>query len=287
MQIFEFLFLSLFAGAIVWLLSGSPDRRRIHGFLVVGGIGLIGLGALIEGWRWQMLPAQLGFVMLVLALIAGIGRQRLPRAFGAAVFTSMLAASAFLAHELPIRALSEITAPVGDVTFRYSVADAPRIERLSSDRRQEFHTEVWHPADHTILEEYPVESLYHELYEGDLTIWSFLIGYFRYVLTHSHAEAPLVPPEADTIPVLLFEYGPNRPASRDLLLVEHQIRAVEYRVEDIAFVADAITDVRAPFGQPCDAPDTDYRSGDQLSGAETIIAAHPQIPATGIQPQGV
>ncbi|MGD8340104.1 MAG: hypothetical protein PVH89_04945, partial [Gammaproteobacteria bacterium] len=63
--------------------------------------------------------------------------------------------------------------------------------------------------------------LYHELYEGDPTVWSFLFGYLRQIPTHSRINAPIVESAGERFPVLLFNHGFDGFTSQNQLLMEH------------------------------------------------------------------
>ena len=64
MQLFEALFLLALAVGIVRLLLGPTRPRLAYSTIAVVGLGLMVLGVVIEGFRWQMIPAYVGFGLL-------------------------------------------------------------------------------------------------------------------------------------------------------------------------------------------------------------------------------
>lgn len=260
MQALEILFLLIFAASIV-LYASRRYQARLPGLtIVLAGILAVAAGAFFEGWRWQMLPGQFGFALLALALINGRRAQGLRGALSAGAAILLLGTSALLAHQLPLRSLPEPTGPYAVGTFEYSVTDTARVERFAPERNRELYVEVWYPAARDSVEEYPVESLYHELYEGERTIWSTLFGYLRLIPTHSHVRAPIAVPTGtdESYPVLLFNHGLDGFTSQNLLLMEH-LASHGYVVFSIAHpyrsirvnLADAGT-VRAGTSRPSD-----------------------------------
>ena len=118
-----------------------------------------------------------------------------------------MSASAVLTHELPIFSLPEPSGPYGVGTFEYSITDDSRKERYSPTRNRELYVEVWYPAEKSALGDFPVRTLFQELYEGDYTRQSLLFGYLRHIPTHSHVHAPVAAPDDGPFPVLLFNHA--------------------------------------------------------------------------------
>ncbi len=222
MQLFEILFLLIFSLAIVRLVSGPIYHRLNYATLAVAGFGAMAGGAIFEGWRWQMLAAYVGFIVLMLASLKKSETRRLWRMAGALPLLLMLSASAFLAHELPVFRLPEPTGPYAVGTFEYSITDESRKERYSPDRNRELYVEVWYPADESAAGNFPVRTLFHELYEGRYTGQSLFFGYFKHVPTHSHVQAPVAALADGPFPVLLFNHALDFGfTSQNQLLMEH------------------------------------------------------------------
>jgi predicted dienelactone hydrolase len=207
LQLFETLFLVILALAIVRLVRGPIHRRFDYATIAALGFGSMALGALFEGWRWQMLAAYVAFVALMLASLKKSETHLAWRTAGALPLALSLLASAFLAHQLPVLSLPEPNGPYAVGTFDYSITDDSRRERYSPERNRELYVEVWYPADETTAGAFPVRTLFHELYAGSYTRQSLLFGYFKHVPTHSHVQAPVARPADGPFPVLLFNHA--------------------------------------------------------------------------------
>jgi len=207
LQLFEILFLLIFALAIVRLVCGQIHGRLNYGTLAVAGLGAMVLGAMLEGWRWQMAAAYLGFIVLRIASLKKSETRLVWRAAGALPLLLLLSASAFLAHGMPVLKLQEPTGAYAVGTFDYSITDESRRERYAPERKRELYVEVWYPADPSRADEFPVRTLFQELYEGSYTEQSLLFGYLEHVPTHSHVRAPMAREDGERFPVLLFNHA--------------------------------------------------------------------------------
>jgi predicted dienelactone hydrolase len=221
-QFFEVLFLLVLAVGIFRLLLGPAHPRLTYAAIAVAGLGSMLLGAVSEGLRWQMIPAYVGFGVLVLASSKKSATRQVWRALGAVPLVLLMSASALLAHGLPIVSLPEPSGSYGVGTFAYSVTDGSRKERYSPERNRELYVEVWYPTEKSTVDGFPVRTLFQELYEGAYTRQSFLFGYLAHVPTHSHVQAPMAAPEHGPFPVLLFNHALGLGfTSQNQLLMEH------------------------------------------------------------------
>ena len=222
MQLFEVLFLLVLAVGIARLLLGPALVRLAYSTIAIVGLGLLVLGIVSEGFRWQMVPAYVGFGALVLASLKKSETRAVWRTLGAVPLLLLMGASAFLSHALPVFSLPEPSGPYGVGTFEYSITDDGRRERYAPTRNRELYVEVWYPADRSALRNVPVRTLFQELYEGDYTRQSLLFGYLRQIPTHSHVQAPIATPEGGPFPVLLFNHALELGfTSQNQLLMEH------------------------------------------------------------------
>ena len=222
MQLFEALFLLVLAVGIARLLVGPVHPRLAYSTIAVVGLGLMVLGIVSEGFRWQMVPAYVGFGVLMLASLKTSKTRPVWRTLGALPLLLLTSASAFLSHALPVFSLPEPSGPYGVGTFEYSITDEARKERYSPARNRELYVEVWYPAERSALSDFAVRTLFQELYEGDYTRQSLLFGYLRQIPTHSHVQAPVAARDDGPFPVLLFNHAlaPGF-TSQNQLLMEH------------------------------------------------------------------
>jgi predicted dienelactone hydrolase len=222
LQFFEVLFLLVLAVGIVRLLLEPIHPRLAYSNVAVAGLGVLVLSVVSEGFRWQMIPAYVGFGVLMLAPLKKSETRPVWRALSAVPLFVLMSASAFLIHQLPIFSLPEPSGPYGVGTFEYSITDDSRKERYSPTRHRELYVEVWYPTEKSAVGGFPVRALFQELYEGDYTRQSFLFGYLRHIPTHSHVRAPVAAPDAGKFPVLLFNHALGLGfTSQNQLLMEH------------------------------------------------------------------
>ena len=83
MQLFEVLFLLVLAVGIARLLVGLAHSRLAYSTIAVVGLGLMVMGIVSEGFRWQMVPAYVGFGVLMMASLKTSTARPVWRALGA------------------------------------------------------------------------------------------------------------------------------------------------------------------------------------------------------------
>jgi predicted dienelactone hydrolase len=221
-QLFEVLFLLVLAVGIARLVLGPGLVRLAYPTIAAVGLGLMAWGIASEGIRWQMAPAYIGFGVLVIASLKKSDTRPVWRALGAVPLFLLMSVSAFLSHALPVFSLPEPSGPYGVGTFEYSITDDARKERYLPTRNRELYVEVWYPAERSSLRDFPVRTLFQELYEGDHTRQSVLFGYLRNIPTHSHVQAPVATRAHGPFPVLLFNHALELGfTSQNQLLMEH------------------------------------------------------------------
>lgn len=222
MQLLEALFLILLAMAIVRVVVGSRFAWLTYSRLTIAGLVLLTLGLFTQGWRWQFLPAGVAFVLVLLGALKK-GRTRLGwRLFGAVPLIILVGCSAVLAQLMPVVSLPIPAGTYAVGTFDLSITDSSRVERYASGRKRELYVEVWYPADKAAVEEYPVRTLFHDLYRGGYNRTSLIFGYLKRVDTHSHVNAPVARSYEGKFPVLLFNHALDFGfTSQNLLLMEY------------------------------------------------------------------
>ena len=184
MQLFEVLFLLVLAVGIVRLLLGPIHPRLTYSTIAVVGLGLMVLGVVSEGFRWQMIPAYVGFGVLLLASLKKSETRLVWRALGALPLFLLMSASAVLTHELPIFSLPEPSGPYGVGTFEYSITDDSRKERYSPTRNRELYVEVWYPARKECVGRLPCSDALSGALRGRLHAAKLAV---RVSQTHPHA----------------------------------------------------------------------------------------------------
>lgn len=179
--------------------------------VVTGALAVAQVG--VEGWRWQMLPAELLTGALVLAWAwqrgadaeTGLGRPCL------VIGVVMLGLAIALPTALPVFRLPTPTGPDAIGTLTYHWVDAARGEAFTDDPtdQREVMVQIWYPAqpqpaaprapyveDPAVLE--PLARLLH--------LPGFLLSHLRYITTNAVQAAPIADKDG-VYPVLIFSHG--------------------------------------------------------------------------------
>lgn len=157
MRFFEILSLMLLLPPLVWLLFSRSRQAKELGkwlalFPVLGALFMV-LHLLVEGYRWQMIPAYgLTAVFLLLAIRWNTTRASPARfawlggLLGLLVWLLAIA----LPVALPVPRLPDPTGPYAIGTFTTYLVDSARPETYTEDPsdNRELVVQVWYPAAH-------------------------------------------------------------------------------------------------------------------------------------------
>lgn len=220
MQLFEIIFCTL----IVLLLFNRNTVRPIHpllrpSYILFLALAVLSLGIVLEGFRWQMIPAYTAFAVLAVASFRRSNTRILWRVFGTVIVGIILSLSILLTLGMPVISLPEPSGQYAVGTFGYSLTDQSRLEWYEPTRKRELYVQVWYPADTDNTQDYPVRTLWQELYTGDFDAISFFSNYLKNIETHSHVEAPIA--RGEKFPVLLYNPGLAGTTDINNLLMEH------------------------------------------------------------------
>jgi predicted dienelactone hydrolase len=193
--------------AVHWMRYSAPVALLIAG-----------IQALVEGPRWQIIPAYalagLFFLVWLLQNIAQAGvltgsvwTNRLVAGLG----VLGMAVSAVLPVIFPVFHFPHPTGPYGIGTLTYHWVDAGRAEVLTAgpDDHRELVVQIWYPAEANL-------SSSHAPYVQDAGVIAalarphhfpgFLFGHLKYIVTNAIPSAPVADNEP-TYPVLIFLEG--------------------------------------------------------------------------------
>jgi predicted dienelactone hydrolase len=185
--------------------------------------------ALVEGLRWQMVPAYTLVGLLFLGWLAKAGGGQRPkwRPFAAALGGAWLAVAAALPAAIPVFHLPRPSGPYAIGTLTYHWKDADRAEMFTADPsdRREIMVQLWYPAaaqsggarvpyieDGRALA--PLARL--------LGLPGFVFTHLRQVETHAVRGAPLADGEG-RFPVLVFSHGRGGFRQHNTVLVEELV----------------------------------------------------------------
>jgi predicted dienelactone hydrolase len=171
--------------------------------------------------RWQIGLTYFLFFILSLLLLKKSVAHIVFRILGFLIGVILIATSILYAIGMPI---TELPAPSGDYivgTTSFTVIDQSREETRTDNMKdkRELFFEVWYPAMDFANDQTSPQSLWKELYSGELDRVSFFLGYLRGIPTHSYPDAP--PLSDNKYPLILFNHGLQMFTSQNTLLMEH------------------------------------------------------------------
>jgi predicted dienelactone hydrolase len=197
-----------------------PRLRAMRGMGLVAPItALIAvIQVLVEGPRWQILPAYALTAVFVLTWLLGIvvaGHERVGRlvaGLGIGLGVFVLAVSIALPTALPVFHFPRPTGPyaVGSMTYHWVDTSRPELFTADPNDHRELMAQVWYPA-----RDDPSEPRVPYMEDAGATTTAmarivhfpgFFFAYFKYVTTNAVSHAP-VADEKSRYPVLVFLSG--------------------------------------------------------------------------------
>lgn len=217
MRIFE---IGLLVGIFLWLLL-SLKRQPKGVWLESAAINLtiLILHGVIEGLRYQMVPAYL--LVVLLTVIAVIKAVRRLRHFRTPMWVKIpafllawivLGASAFLATALPVFSLPEPTGEFAVGVQYFHLIDETRLDPFldGSTRQRELIVKVYYPAEDDrakpYLRYFRNSQQMIRAFGSFYNLPGFVFDHFRLVKTHSK-EGLLISGKQDAYPAVLFSHG--------------------------------------------------------------------------------
>ena len=218
--------LLVLANLLTFFVFALPVLRAVHwlGSVVLIALLLAISQVLIEGPRWQMLPAYalagLFFLLWLLQIIQGATRptgrrwtKRLAAILGVGLGVLGLAVSIVLPIILPVFHFPPPTGPyeIGTLTYHWVDADRPEVFSADPNDHRELMVQIWYPAkkdpsaprapwvqDADAVAPALARLLFH--------VPEFSVGHFKYVTGNAMASAPMAD-EEPSYPVLIFLHG--------------------------------------------------------------------------------
>src|SRR5829696_592349 len=225
---------------------------------------------LVEGPRWQMLPAYalagLFFLIWLLKNFAPAGRpagQKWTNRLAVGLGILGLVVSIVLPIMLPVFFFfkQKTAYEIGTLTYHWVDADRPEVFTADPDDRRELMVQVWYPAKGDpssprapyIQDADAVTSAFARLFD----VPEFLLGNLKHVTTNAIPSAPVAAPMADDepgYPVLIYLEGQGAFRQMNTFLVEELVSH--------GYVVVAID-------QPYTATDVVFPDGRQVEGLPT------------------
>jgi predicted dienelactone hydrolase len=186
-----------------------------HGLSALAALLAI-LQAALEGYRWQMIPAYAGILILLLISFAPMkwATKVLRLATGMTVF--FLAAGLCAGTVYPVFRLPEPTGPfrIGTVTYHFVDDRRPEIFSRTPGSKREIMVQAWYPAEPGL---YATTAPYRER-----AATSFQSEYLTLVQSHAYLEAP-VEKAKDRYPLVIFTPSWHGVRNQNLFQVEELV----------------------------------------------------------------
>src|SRR5918995_2430606 len=213
------------ANLLAFLVLAVPRLRAVPWLRHLAPIALPIAGAqvLVEGPRWQMVPAYalagLFFMVWLLRYVTPVGwsagKKRTNRlTVGLAVGLGVLglAASVALPMVLPVFRFPHPSGPyqIGTLTYHWVDADRPEVFTADSDDRRELMVQIWYPAEGDPSSPRAPWVQDTDALAADLArvlhLPGFTFGHVKYITTNAIPSAPVADDEP-SYPVLIFLEG--------------------------------------------------------------------------------
>ncbi len=218
MRLLEILLLLTPIPYFVWPIISRQERPQWVVLSPVLSLLIIPIHLLIEGYRWQMLPAYLFTTVLALYALwrwrqnpAGSSRSRWVLILVSLLGLLLVGITAVLPAALPVPRLAEPSGPYNIGTVTYYWLDNARQEIFGPEPGgpRELMVQIWYPAESTNNEAIPwhndIKTVGPELANW-LGLPPFLLDHISLSRTHSVTAAPLLTTQSQ-FPVLIFSHG--------------------------------------------------------------------------------
>jgi len=218
MRLFEILMLLVILPVLVWPLL--PWRRpRVVDFLPGTAVIILIIQLIVEGYRWQMLPAYVLVVVLFLVTLPRLWKPQPPEKkwSGWAIAGSVLGLLVWLIalavpYALPVPKILEPTGPHAIGTQTFHMVDTSRDEIYTDDPadKREIMMQIWYPAEPdadgetaVYLEDLDVMG---SVLAERLNLPSFLLDHINLTKLSAKIDVDVLA-EGEPFPVLLFSHG--------------------------------------------------------------------------------
>ena len=253
--------IALVAGELLTFLVLAVPRLQVVRWMRYAAVGVVGLAAaqvILEGPRWQMVPA---YVLTGLLGLVSIVQRRSPKRaaaarplrhrIGAGVGISLgvlgVALAAALPTLLPVFHFAQPTGPygIGTVTYYWVDTSRPNIFAPGPDAHRELMVQVWYPTDRSQPGGAPYLPPGTNFAAAARLVHlpSFFFDHLKYVTTNAQPSAPMAGGPGASFPVLIFVPGRGGYRANNTFQVEelvsqgYVIAGIDqpYTVADVVF----------------------------------------------------
>ena len=218
MRLFEILILLVILPVLLWPLLPWKRPRWVD-FLPATAVLLMIIHFVVEGYRWQMLPAYFLTILLFLITLPRLwstpptSKKWLGWAIAGSLLGLLLWIVALpLPYLMPVPRLPQTTGPYAAGTQTFHLVDESREELYTADPsdKREIMVQIWYPAE-------PDAQGEADVYLQDLDVMasvvaerlglpSFLLNHINLVDLDTKKDVPLLAGDAP-YPVLVFSHG--------------------------------------------------------------------------------
>ncbi|NBC05023.1 MAG: hypothetical protein GVY20_15170 [Bacteroidetes bacterium] len=224
MQFFEIsILITLFISACI-LFTKPGNRPSILIYLPFLALMLVFLHVLVEGVRWQMIPAYLLSILFFFQSIQLLKRKRdlssyqdrkWLRMIGGISAILILVITTALGSILPVFDLPEPRGsyPVGTTTFMLEDYNRKEIITEVPDDHRKLMVRAWYPSEELKSDSNQMEYMHPfeaEYFAKKYGLPAFTLNHLRHIKTFAYKDLQVSEEEAN-FPVLLFSHGYNVP----------------------------------------------------------------------------
>ncbi|PEK90676.1 alpha/beta hydrolase family protein [Bacillus mycoides] len=267
MNFWEIVLIVVNFSLLSWILLIGRETKKWSKLATLVSVVMVTVQLLVEGFRWQMIPAYASPVILILCyLLAGWKKDFRSRGIfivETLLFCIYLSVAVALPLLMPVFSFEEPTGPHRVGTKVYHWIDHQRNEPYSKNPtdRRELMVQIWYPAaEKSKGDQEPYIRNINELSKGlekTLSISAFAFSHLELVKSHSFMNLQLSDSE-NHYPILLFSHGFNGFRNQNTFEVE-ELASQGYIVLSIDHTFDTAATVfpdgRVAYVQPFNLTD--------------------------------
>lgn len=267
MNFWEIVLIVVNFSLLSWILLVGRETKKWSKLATLVAVVMVTVQLLVEGFRWQMIPAYASPVILILCYLLA-GRKKGFRSRGIFIVKTLLlciysSVAVALPLLMPVFSFEEPTGPHRVGTKLYHWVDHQRNEPYSQNPtdRRELMVQIWYPAaEKRNGNQEPYIRNINELSKGlekTLSIPAFAFSHLELVKSHSFMDLQLSDSE-NHYPILLFSHGFNGFRNQNTFEVE-ELASQGYIVLSIDHTFDTAATVfpdgRVAYVQPFNLTD--------------------------------
>lgn len=211
MRILEILILLSELGLVILLWFQPARLPKVFKSVIMALPGFLLLHVLIEGVRWQMVPAYILIAVLLLSsLILHFGHlHKFFKIVFSLIGIILILSSSLLGYVLPVFSLPQPSGQFAMGTTYLHLRDETRAEMATEDTtdRREIMVRVWYPAEAGEQQLFPyISAELSKVYAESNGFPAFITSHLNLTKTNALEDAP-VAEEKESFPIIIFSHG--------------------------------------------------------------------------------